>query len=105
MVSCSRPTKALTMVLTQFIVAKHIVLFIINLIKNGQWACRIFDMLYLPWSGQKVIKDRKKPPPQIGIIGEMQKHAVYYRIPFKFRYFRKTFGRFQIEFRTIVVVY
>jgi predicted phosphoadenosine phosphosulfate sulfurtransferase len=92
------------MVLMQFIVVKHIVLFIINLIKNDQWACSIFDMLYLPWSGQKMIKDRN-PPPQIGIIGEMQKHAVYYRIHFKFRYFRKTFGRFQIEFRTIVVVY
>jgi hypothetical protein len=50
---------------------KHIILFIVNLIKNDQWTRSIFDMLYLPWSDQKVIKDREKPP--TGIIGKMQK--------------------------------
>ena len=44
---------------------KHIILFIIVLIKSNQWARSIFGMLYLPWPDQKVITDRKNP---IGII-------------------------------------
>jgi hypothetical protein len=52
---------------------KYIILFIIILIKDDQWARSIFDMLYLPWPDQKVIKDRKNP---IGVIGKMQKFMV-----------------------------
>jgi hypothetical protein len=49
---------------------KHIINLII-IKKKDQWARSIFDMLYLPRSDRKVIKDRKKNP--IGIIGKMQK--------------------------------
>ena len=54
--------------MAKYITVKHIILFIINLIKNDQWARSIFDMLYLPWSDQKVIKDRKKH--QLGSLGK-----------------------------------
>jgi hypothetical protein len=54
---------------------KRILLSIIDLIKKkkDQWARNIFDMIYLPWTNQKVIKGRKNP--QLGyVIGKMQKH-------------------------------
>ena len=54
----------------RLIKVKHIILFITILIKNNQCARSIFDMLYLPWPDQKVIRDRKNP---IEIIGKMQK--------------------------------